>query len=156
MLKRSNIVKFGVVIGSILVSLSILLVGYSEYLLDVPVFSQGEAIAMVKERLVQDRDSNYTREICNHVLIEINNESVYEGREVLMEKYRGDGIWEVTFGDEPVTPVYGSMSYSSLGYRNITYLWLIYETSLTVESKGTHEYDAELNGKWKQAVRFKC
>ena len=150
--------KFGVIIGTILVSLSILLVGYSNYIIDSPNFSQGEAIAMVKEKLVLDRDSNYTREICNHVLIEINNinNAFYEERDVLRERYLGNGVWEVTFGDEPVTPVYGSMSYSSLGYRNITYLWLIYETSLTVESKGTHEYDAELNGKWKQAVRFKC
>ena len=33
---------------------------------------------------------------------------------------------------------------------------LVHETSLTVELKGTHEYDADLNGEWNQAVRFKC
>ena len=143
------------ILGSILITLSILFVGYSDYIIDSPNFSQGEAIAMVKEKLVLDRDSNYTREICNHVLIEINNAS-RKDIEALNEKYLGSGIWEVSFGDDPVTPVYGSMSYSSLGYRNIMYLWLVYEASLTVESKGTHEYDADLNNIWKQATRFKC
>ena len=147
--------KFGVFIGSILISFSILAVGYFGYMFDAPAFSNGESIAMVKEKIVQDRDSNYTREICNHVLIEINN-AFYEERDVLKEMYIGNGVWKVYFGEGPVTPVYGSMSYSSLGYRNITYSWLVYETSLTVESKGTHEYDADLNNQWKQASRFKC
>lgn len=148
-------VKFVMIFGAILITLSILFVGYSGYIIDRQKFSDGEAIAMVKEKLVLDRDSNYTREICNHVLIEINNDLPNDGKS-LKKRYLGSGVWEVSFGEDPVTPVYGGMSYSSLGYRNITYSWLVYETSLTVESKGTHEYDADLNGEWNKAVRFRC